>query len=59
MRPTLCEFAGGEPAFLALATAHYARCLADPGVYGESVRKTGLSRDGGRRVEFAIADAVS
>jgi len=41
MRPTLCEFAGGEPAFLALATAHYARCLADPGVYGESVRKPG------------------
>ena len=30
MRPTLYEFAGGEPAFLALATAHHARCLADP-----------------------------
>ena len=30
MRPTLFEFAGGEPAFLALATAHHARCLADP-----------------------------
>jgi hemoglobin len=29
-RPTLYEFAGGEPAFLALATAHHARCLADP-----------------------------
>jgi hemoglobin len=30
MRPTLFEFAGGEPAFLALAKAHHARCLADP-----------------------------
>jgi len=30
MRPTLFEFAGGEPAFVALATAHHARCLADP-----------------------------
>ena len=30
MRPTLYSFAGGEPAFLALATAHHARCLADP-----------------------------
>lgn len=30
MRPTLYEYAGGEPAFLALATAHHARCLADP-----------------------------
>lgn len=30
MRPTLYEFAGGEPAFLALATAHHARCLEDP-----------------------------
>ncbi|MFE0020741.1 group II truncated hemoglobin [Amycolatopsis sp. NPDC059021] len=30
MRPSLFEFAGGEPAFLALATAHHARCLADP-----------------------------
>jgi hemoglobin len=30
MRPTLYEFAGGEPAFLALATAHHARCLRDP-----------------------------
>ncbi|MGA8016357.1 MAG: hypothetical protein WCB85_10615 [Candidatus Dormiibacterota bacterium] len=29
-RPTLFEYAGGEPAFLALATAHHARCLADP-----------------------------
>jgi hemoglobin len=29
VRPTLFEFAGGEPAFLALATAHHARCLAD------------------------------
>ena len=27
MRPTLFQFAGGEPAFLALATAHHARCL--------------------------------
>lgn len=24
------EFAGGEPAFLALAAAHHTRCLADP-----------------------------
>jgi hemoglobin len=30
MRTTLFEFAGGEPAFRALATAHHARCLADP-----------------------------
>ena len=30
MRPTLHEFAGGDSAFLALATAHHARCLADP-----------------------------
>ena len=30
MRPTLWEFAGGDEAFLALARAHHARCLADP-----------------------------
>lgn len=30
MRPSLYDFAGGEQAFLALATAHHARCLADP-----------------------------
>lgn len=30
MRPTLFDHAGGEPAFLALATAHHARCLQDP-----------------------------
>lgn len=30
MRPTLFEFAGGEPAFGALASAHHARCIADP-----------------------------
>jgi hemoglobin len=30
MRPTLYEFAGGAPAFQALASAHHARCLADP-----------------------------
>lgn len=30
MRPSLYEFAGGGPAFLALAAAHHARCLADP-----------------------------
>ena len=29
-RPSLFEFAGGQPAFLALATAHHARCLEDP-----------------------------
>jgi len=30
MRPTLYEYAGGDDAFLALARAHHARCLADP-----------------------------
>lgn len=30
MGPTLYQFAGGEPALLALAQAHHARCLADP-----------------------------
>jgi len=30
VRPTLYEFAGGTPAFVALARAHHARCLADP-----------------------------
>ena len=30
MRRSLYEFAGGDEAFLALATAHHARCLADP-----------------------------
>jgi hemoglobin len=29
-RPSVFEYAGGEPAFLALATAHHERCLADP-----------------------------
>lgn len=29
-RPSLYEFAGGEPAFLALAAAHHERCLQDP-----------------------------
>jgi hemoglobin len=29
VRPTLFTFAGGEPAFRALAAAHHARCLAD------------------------------
>ena len=29
-RPSLYEHAGGDPAFLALARAHHARCLADP-----------------------------
>lgn len=29
-RPSLFEFAGGEPAFLALASAHHERCLQDP-----------------------------
>jgi hemoglobin len=29
-RPTLYEFAGGDAAFLALAHAHHARCIADP-----------------------------
>lgn len=30
VRQSLFEFAGGETAFLALARAHHARCLADP-----------------------------
>jgi hemoglobin len=30
MRPTLYDVAGGDEAFLALARAHHARCLADP-----------------------------
>jgi hemoglobin len=30
VRPTLYEFAGGTPAFVALAAAHHERCLADP-----------------------------
>jgi hemoglobin len=30
LRPTLFEYAGGAEAFLALAAAHHARCLADP-----------------------------
>ena len=29
-RPSLFEFAGGRPAFLALAAAHHERCLQDP-----------------------------
>jgi hemoglobin len=29
-RPSIFSFAGGGPAFLALATAHHERCLADP-----------------------------
>ena len=29
-RPSIFEFAGGEQAFLALAAATHARCLADP-----------------------------
>lgn len=29
-RPSMFEFAGGEPAFLALAAAHHERCLQDP-----------------------------
>jgi hemoglobin len=30
VRPSMYEFAGGRPAFLALAAAHHERCLADP-----------------------------
>jgi hemoglobin len=30
VRPTLYEFAGGAEAFVTLAHAHHARCLADP-----------------------------
>ena len=29
-RTSIFEFAGGEPAFLALAAAHHQRCLEDP-----------------------------
>jgi hemoglobin len=29
-RPSVFEFAGGEPALLRLAAAHHERCLADP-----------------------------
>jgi hemoglobin len=29
-RPSMFEFAGGEPAFQALAAAHHERCLQDP-----------------------------
>jgi hemoglobin len=29
-RPSIFDFAGGEPAFLALAAAHHERCLQDP-----------------------------
>jgi hemoglobin len=29
-RPSIYEFAGGQTAFLELATAHHARCLQDP-----------------------------
>ncbi len=36
MRSTLYEFAGGAPASLALATAHRARCLADPELAGSA-----------------------
>jgi hemoglobin len=46
-RPTIFEYAGGEPAFLALAAAHHERCLADPvlshpfehGTHPEHVRR--------------------
>ena len=30
VRPSLYDFAGGAPSFLALTRAHHARCLADP-----------------------------
>ncbi|MGX7669998.1 group II truncated hemoglobin [Plantactinospora sp. DSM 117369] len=30
IRPSIYEYAGGEPAFLALAAAHHRRCLQDP-----------------------------
>lgn len=30
MRPSLFEFAGARPAFLALAAAHHAQCMQDP-----------------------------
>jgi hemoglobin len=29
-KPSIFEYAGGEPAFQALARAHHERCLADP-----------------------------
>ncbi|MGH7611546.1 MAG: MoaD/ThiS family protein [Candidatus Dormibacteria bacterium] len=48
-RPSLFEFAGGEPAFQALAAAHHRRCLADPelehpfshGVHPEHAQRLG------------------
>jgi hemoglobin len=48
-RPSLFEFAGGEPAFLALAGAHHDRCLQDPvlnhpfshGTHPEHVQRLG------------------
>jgi hemoglobin len=29
-RPSMFDFAGGDPAFLALAAAHHERCIEDP-----------------------------
>ena len=52
-RPTLYEYAGGATAFLALATAHHRRCLADPelnhpfshpGQHPQHVERLGLYR---------------
>ena len=42
-RVSIYEAAGGEPAFLALASAHHARCLADPVL--EHPFSDGLRRD--------------
>ena len=49
-RPSMFEFAGGDPAFLALAAAHHERCLQDPelnhpfsqGVNPEHVERLGF-----------------
>src|SRR4051794_5403498 len=46
-RSSIFDFAGGQPAFLALATAHHRRCLDDPelshpfshGVHAEHVER--------------------
>ncbi|MEJ7786860.1 MAG: hypothetical protein WKF96_18820 [Solirubrobacteraceae bacterium] len=44
MRFTLFEFAGGEPALLALAAPHHARCLADPELPADPAFRSALGR---------------
>jgi hemoglobin len=69
LRPSIYEFAGGEPAFLALAAAHHERCLRDPvlnhpfshGTHPDHVRRLAsywIEVFGGpARYSAAIADA--